>query len=141
MPIKIIYAKIVLIGNALAKLRAVDKAASVVERARLAKFTGPLWAELEACEKLRNEIITKYGTAVEGGQPGQFRVVGADNVKAFAEETIKLNAIEAELAISPLPVALYSLANLTVEDMTNLGDLIIWPADEDVAPNAPKSAD
>jgi len=136
MAITITYAKLALIGNAIVKLRAVDKAATIVERARLARFTGPLWAELGTYERLRNELLTKYGTAVEGGAPGSFRITGADNAKAFAEETTKLNAIEAELPISPLPVALYSLANLAVEDMTNLGDLIVWPVDEDAPPPA-----
>jgi hypothetical protein len=141
MAIKITYAKLALIGNAVVKLRAVDKAATIVERARLARFTGPLWIELGAYEKLRNELVAKYGTATVGGQPGSFRIEGADNVKAFAEETAALNAIEAELSISPLPVSLYSLANLTVEDLSNLGDLIVWPADEDAPlPAAPALA-
>lgn len=137
MAIKITYAKLVAIGAAVTKLRAVDKgAATIVERARIARFTGPLWAELGEFEKLRNELLVKYGTPVVGGQPGQYRVEGAENVKAFADEMAKMNAIEPELSISPLPISLYSLANLTVEDLTNLGDLIVWPAEDDETPTA-----
>ena len=138
MAIKITYVLLSQIIPAVQKLRAVDKGATIVERARIARFVKPLWAELGEYEKLRNEIVAKFGEAVKDGAPGQFRIK-PESAKAYADEFKALMAIEVELAISPLPVKLYEAATLSVEDMDHMGELIVWPKDEDEPP-APEPA-
>jgi hypothetical protein len=136
MAIKLTYRELSTIGHAIQKLMAVGKAdATHIERARIARFVKPLLTELGEYEKLRNELIAKLGEPVKDGVPGQFRIK-TENLTAYADEMKKLIAIDVELLVSPLPESLHKLANLTVEDMNNLGDLIVWPKDEDEPPPA-----
>ena len=113
MAIKITYALLSQIIPAVQKLRAVDKGASIVERARIARFVKPIWTELGEYEKLRNEIVAKFGEPIKDKDdkviPGQFRIK-PDSVKAYADEFKALMAIEVELAISPLPVKLLAFS-------------------------------
>jgi len=138
MAIKITYAELSNIGATILKLNAVGAKASIVDRARIARFVKPILTELGEYEKLRNELIAKLGEPVKEGVPGQFRIK-TENLATYTDEMKKLLAIEAELPISPMPVKLYELADLTVEDLNRLGDLIVWPKDEDEppAPGAP----
>ncbi len=145
MALKATYLELASAGPGLRKLMAIDKTAcpSPVDRARIARFTKPIIKELAEYDRLRNELIAECGTPIEG-KPGQFQIQ-PDKAAKFRDETIKLNAIEVEIAVTPLPVSLWKLADLTVDEMNGLGQLIEWPPEDAVeepvpAPAPPKLA-
>jgi len=132
MAIKCTYLELASTGPGLVKLRAVS-AKSVVAAARIARFVKVMIKELAEYEKIRNELLVKYGKPLEGSTKNEFRIP-PEQVAEFGAEMLKLQAIEVEIPVTPLPMACYSLAELTVDEMNGLGVFIEWPPEDEEAP-------
>lgn len=132
MAIKCTYLELASTGAGLTKLRAVS-AKSIVVAARIARFVKAMIKELAEYEKIRNELLVKYGKPIEGSTKNEYRI-SSEHVAEFGAEMLKLQAIEVEIAVTPLPMACYSLAELTADEMNGLGVFIEWPPEDEEAP-------
>jgi len=151
MPIKCTWGEVIAIRGRngavgpLAKILAANKSSgfSLVDRARLQRFCAPILNELGKIEPTHLALLEKYGTE-RPDKPGHYdlpkRVRGTPEEKQRQEydaEYAKLEAVEVELTLLPLPTDVVEQFDFSTSDLLALDKFLKLPEipDEQAAPS------
>jgi len=132
--IKITYADLAILrempGKAgpLSRLGTATSLDSFASKWLISKFLKVVIAEIQEYEKSLIALGQTYGEVVPS-RPDSF-TVKPENVKVFNEERAKLEAVEVELSILPLPLSVVEQVALTPFDLNALEKFIALPEEK-----------